>query len=72
MNTSWQETQAKLVSIQHEYNLICWAWKTTSNSEREQQLRALASACLADIKVTIQHYQYRGHNDGTMERAVGQ
>ena len=72
MNTSWQETQAKLVSIQHEYNLICWAWKVTSNSEREQQLRALASACLAEVQATIQQYQYRENNGGNMERAVGQ
>ena len=72
MNTSWQETQAKLVSIQHEYNLICWAWKVTSNREREQQLRALASACLAEVQATIQQYQYRENNGGNMERAVGQ
>ena len=66
MDTSWKETQAKLVSIQQEYNLICQAWKATSNSEREQQLRDLASACLAEVQATVQHY------GGTKERAVGE
>jgi hypothetical protein len=70
MNISWQETQAKLVSIQHEYNLICRAWKLTSNSQREQQLRALASACLAEVQATIQ--RYGGEHERGLERAVGQ
>jgi hypothetical protein len=66
MDTSWKEAQAKLVSIQEEYNLICRAWKATSNSEREQQLRDLASECLAEVQATIQDYS------GEKERAVAE
>lgn len=65
MTTFWQETQAKLVAIQHEYNLICRAWRTTTNSERDQQFQALASACLAEIQATIQ--QYGTHTRDTLE-----
>ena len=56
MDTSWAETQARLVSIQEEYNHICRAWKVTTDSERQQQLRALASACLAELQATVQGY----------------
>jgi hypothetical protein len=66
MDTSWKEIQAKLVSIQQEYNLICRAWKAASNSEREHQLRDLASACLAEVQATIQDYR------GEKERAVAE
>jgi hypothetical protein len=66
MNRSWQETQAKLVAIQHEYNFICRALQVTSNRQREQQLRALASACLAEVQATIQDY------GGEEECAVGE
>lgn len=66
MDILWEETQAKLVSIQQEYNLICQAWKVTNNSEREQQLRALASACLGEVQATIRDYGEE------KERAVGE
>lgn len=66
MDTSWEETQARLVAIQHEYNLLCQAWKVTNNSERGQQLRELASACLAEVQAAIQHYGEE------KERAVGE
>ena len=56
MDICWQETQAKLVAIQEEYNLICQAWRATTNSDREHQLRDLASACLAEVQATIQQY----------------
>jgi hypothetical protein len=70
MNVTWEETQAKLVSIQHEYNLICRAWSLSTNSQREQQLQALASACLAEVQATVQQYS---HNyAGDRERAIGQ
>lgn len=65
MDPVWEETKAKLVSIQREYNLICRAWKATRNSKREEQLRSLASACLAEVQATIQDY------GGEKERAVG-
>jgi len=66
MDPAWEETKAKLISIQHEYNLICRAWKATSNSQRGKQLHALASACLAEVQATIQDY------GGEKERAVGE
>ena len=56
MNASWQETQAKLVAIQQEYNLICRAWRATTNSQRDGQFRALASACLVEVQMMIQQY----------------
>ena len=66
MDPAWEETKAKLVSIQQEYNLICRAWRATRNSQREEQLRALASACLAEVQATIRDY------GGEQERAVGE
>ena len=66
MDQAWEQTKAKLVSIQDEYNLICRAWKATCNRQRGEQLRALASACLAEVQATIQDY------GGEKERAVGE
>jgi len=57
MDQSREETQLLLASLLQEYRTICQEVKATTDSDREQELRAWAAACIADYLATIQQHR---------------
>lgn len=57
MDQLWHETTVLLDAIDQEYTAILQELETTTNPWRATQLRARASACVAQCLAIVQRYR---------------